>query len=108
MANRSIHNRIAKTLLPFVPMDKIDDTNRVTDEPVKWLGPSHRVTRHDLNPVKMDSMLVNRGDWQREMVRQVHIAVDKTQAGKTIEKVMEIYDNLGYIAGNRGSRKHRK
>ncbi len=108
MANRNIHNKIAKTFLPFVSMKKINDTNRMIDEPVKWLGPSHRVTRHDRNPLKLDSLLVTGGDWQRELVRQIHIAVDKTEAGKALEKVMEIYDNLGYFAGSRGSRKHRK
>lgn len=108
MANRKVHNMIAKILLPYVSMQKINDTNRLIDEPVKWLGPRHRVTRHSRNPVRFDSLLVTGGDWQRELARQVHIMVDETPSGKIIEKVMEIYDNLGYLSGNRGNRKHRK
>lgn len=108
MASRDIHNRIAKTFLPWISYSKINETNRVIDEPVKWMGPSHRVTRHDHNPLKFDSLIVSGGDPQKEMVRQLHILVDISEAGKTLEKVMETYDNLRYFSGSKRNRKHRK
>jgi len=108
VANRDIHNRIAKMILPFLDYRTIDNVNKVTDEPVKWLGPQHRITRHSSNPLSLDSLLVSRGDWRREAVRQVHLFVDKTEAGKMLEKVMELNDTLGYFRGNRSNRRYRK
>jgi len=108
VASRNIHNRIAKSILPFLDDKTIDNVNKVTDEPVKWLGPRHRVTRHSSNPLSLDSLLVNHGNWKREAVRQVHLFVDKTEAGKMLEKVMELNDTLGYFTGHRSNRRYRK
>lgn len=103
-----MHNQIAHSLFPSISISKIDNVNSAVDEPVKWLGPQHRITRHNANPMMLDSLIVSGGDWQKEMVRQVHLFVDETELGKTLEKVMELNDSLRYLGRNRSNRKHRK
>lgn len=46
MPSRKLHNRFAETL--GIDKDLADQVNKQMDEPSKWLGPSHRVVRHDI------------------------------------------------------------
>lgn len=85
MANRKVHDYIAK-ILTGKDLDEIDKINRDIDEPYKWLGRYHRVLYHNKNPLSGDSLLINRGKFDREVIRQIHIWLDENpEIGDTLE-----------------------
>jgi hypothetical protein len=47
LPNRKLHNRFAESL--GIDRELADLVNRRMDEPSKWLGPSHRMVRHDIS-----------------------------------------------------------
>ncbi|MEM3192096.1 MAG: hypothetical protein QW292_08410 [Candidatus Parvarchaeota archaeon] len=61
------------------------------DEPVKTIGPAHRILYHDPNPFRIDSILINRGNINREMIRQLHIYLDRH---KKLEEMIELSELL--------------
>ncbi len=46
MPSRKLHNRFAESL--GIDRELADLVNSWMDEPSKWLGPSHRMVRHDI------------------------------------------------------------
>jgi hypothetical protein len=46
LPSRKLHNRFAESL--GIDMELANLVNKQMDEPSKWLGPSHRVVRHDI------------------------------------------------------------
>ncbi len=83
MPNRPVHNKIAYELMKGnrkIGKAKlwalIDDTNKTMDAPSQWLGGSHRVLHHSTNPTRRDSLMINKGDINREVARRIHIILD--------------------------------
>jgi hypothetical protein len=46
LPSRKLHNRFAESL--GIDKELADIVNKKMDEPSKWLGPSHRIVRHDI------------------------------------------------------------
>jgi hypothetical protein len=46
LPSRKLHNRFAESL--GIDKELADIVNKRMDEPSKWLGPSHRIVRHDI------------------------------------------------------------
>jgi hypothetical protein len=46
LPSRKLHNRFAESL--GIDKELADTVNKRMDEPSKWLGPSHRIVRHDI------------------------------------------------------------
>lgn len=46
LPSRKLHNRFAESL--GIEKEIADIVNKRMDEPSKWLGPSHRMIRHDI------------------------------------------------------------
>lgn len=85
MASRKVHNYIAK-LLTNIPMSEIDEVNRKIDEPYKWLGRYHRTINHSRDAGKMDSVMITKGNPDKEILRQIHIYVDeRPELGRMLE-----------------------
>jgi len=91
MASRSIHNAFTKRILKNISLSEINRVNKEIDAPVKTLGPYHRMLYHDINPTSPDSLLINKGDMNREMIRQLHIWLDEH---KEFSESLELIDIL--------------
>jgi hypothetical protein len=46
LPSRKLHNKFAESL--GIDKELADIVNKKMDEPSKWLGPSHRIVRHDI------------------------------------------------------------
>jgi hypothetical protein len=46
LPGRKLHNKFAESL--GIEKDLANQVNKRIDEPSKWLGPSHRIVRHDI------------------------------------------------------------
>ncbi|MHB8552779.1 MAG: hypothetical protein ACYDAO_04245 [Thermoplasmataceae archaeon] len=95
MPNRNVHNKIAYELMKNTKskynrqklMKIIDSTNKEMDAPSQWLGKGHRVLHHSTNPTRKDSVLINKGNIDRELARQIHIMLDTDKELKKLLKM---------------------
>lgn len=97
MSNRPTHNRIAKMIVPDVPISAIDRVNQDVDrkDMLKKYGKNHRkFWGHDLNANAPDSLAITKGDPKLEKVRKVHILVDTDPKIKRMVKRMEIKEQI--------------
>jgi len=85
MPDRRAHNLVDRAILG----KSYDRVNQWMDEPSAWLGPSHRVLRHD--PV---SLLIKFHDAKEVEAGLLHIALDAvdTKSGGTIGKTLDLLD----------------
>ena len=96
MAVRRVHNKIAAKFVNL-PMKEIDEVNRMVDDPamLKKYGKAHRkYWGHNPNPVAKDSLIINKGNAQREKARRIHIIVDTNPEVKRLIRKMEIRDEI--------------
>ena len=82
MPSRRLHNRFAESL--GIDKDLADQVNKQMDEPSKWLGPNHRVVRHDI-PYALRMAF--------EIPRQRSMKIKRIQRGKEVTPadVMKAY-----------------
>lgn len=93
MAIRKVHNEIAKMVLKDMPMKEIDDVNKMVDDPemLRKYGRYHRrYWGHDTNSLAPDSIIINKGDYNREQARKIHIIVDTDPDIKRLVKKYEM------------------
>lgn len=96
MAVRRVHNKIAKMVVSL-PEKDIDNVNRMVDDRrmLKKYGKSHRKHwGHNPNPHATDSLLISRGDAEREKARRVHILVDTDPEIKKLVEFQELRDRI--------------
>ena len=96
MAVRRVHNKIAAKFVNL-SMKEIDEVNRMVDDPrmLKKYGKAHRkYWGHNPNPVAKDSLIINKGNAQREKARRIHIIVDTNPKVKRLIKESEIREEI--------------
>lgn len=97
MANRDIHNAIAKMVLKNMSMKEIDNVNRMVDDPdmLRKYGRYHRnYWGHNPDSNAPDSRAINKGNYYREKARKIHILVDTDPKIKRLAKKYEILKRL--------------
>ena len=99
MPQRKDHNYLAKLILGNSLSDEeIDQINKVVDAPSQWMSPNeHRQLYHDVNPLRADSIEVNKGNIDREIARLVHIVADEDPAIQMLldlQKMRRKYGNI--------------
>ena len=95
MPNRDVHNKIAYDLMKKHSSKKlydlINDVNKEMDAPSQWLGGSHRVLYHSKNATRLDSLIINKGNVNREIARRIHLILDYD---KDLQKLIKIQEAL--------------
>lgn len=78
MPNREVHNRIAKRLLPHVPISKIDSFYKKMDAPSQVYGRWHRKFYHDYkHPFSPENRELLRNDPDLYALQIVHVITDR-------------------------------
>ena len=104
MSNRPTHNKIAKLVVPDVPIFAIDKVNKDVDrvDMLKKYGRYHRAHwGHNMSAKAPDSLAITKGDPKLEKVRKVHILVDTDPQIKRMVKRMEIKEQLRKLRSGR-------
>lgn len=69
MPSHYTHKKIDKIILG----KEYPDVHKWIDEPVKWLGPRHRILRHDIGTIALRYY----GDRERTISAYMHLITDK-------------------------------
>ena len=90
MPSRKVHNRVAERL--GIDAKLADEINRMIDEPSKWLGPSHRVVRHD--PAYAAKLVLKTKKPEAAKAWAIHVALDRISEDKNARRAFKILDAL--------------
>jgi hypothetical protein len=107
LPSRKLHNKFAESL--GIDRELADIVNKRMDEPSKWLGPSHRIVRHDIpyalkmafeipqeQTMKLKSSLRRKEVTSTDVMKAygVHLLMDTASENPSVRRMFRVMEAL--------------